>query len=457
MWFASKKIETKTKRDDSVELSRFFVCGVFLLSFLTACTTTNQISNTSSSLQINTGDVATGTGFLFSSSDYVITSYHVVHGAKSIKVRLVNGERIDATISLKDTNNDIAILKLSHSPTSRQNIIVLGDSSSVKTGDRVFTYGFPLVDLLGAAEPRYSEGFINSLSGISNDPRLFQVSIPIQPGNSGGPVFNEKGELIGIATSSIDADKTKKVFGSSPQNVNFAIKSSYIKSLLPGLPDAFIRDKGIVVVPVEEVGFKERVKNDIVLVEATPEFKPTMVKRDYEDEGRLREQRERQAKEEERLRREKEIAEREREILERERQAKEEERLRKEKEIAEREREILEREQQVETEEQLRRERELAEREQELRDRERQLKEKKRLGSFTTRERGVQKWKTNYSQAAQDECFREAKLKYGKSKELRPQEELPQGVDFLGNFDAVPLTPEEVKCLSDRVLRESIR
>ena len=62
-----------------------------------------------------------------------------------------------------------------------------------------------------------------------------------------------------------------------------------------------------VVVPVEEVGFKERVKNDIVLVEATPEFKPTAVKRDFEDEGRLREERERQAQEEENLRREKTI------------------------------------------------------------------------------------------------------------------------------------------------------
>jgi hypothetical protein len=203
------------------------------------------------------------------------------------------------------------------------------------------------VDLLGDAEPRYSEGFVNSLSGISNDPRLFQVSIPIQPGNSGGPVFNEKGELIGIATSSIDADKTKKVFGSSPQNVNFAIKSSYIKSLLPNLPDAFIRDKGIVVVPVEKVGFKERVKNDIVLVEAVPEFKPTVVKRDYEDEGRLREEREREIREEERLRREREIVERERELLEREQQIEAEERLRRERDIAERERRLQAREREL--------------------------------------------------------------------------------------------------------------
>jgi len=262
-------------------------------------------------------------------------------------VRLINGERIDATVAIKDTNNDIAILKLSTSPRSRQNIITIGDSSSVRTGDRVFTYGFPLVDLLGNQEPRYSEGFINSLSGISNDPRLFQVSIPIQPGNSGGPVFNEKGELIGMATSSIDSVQTQKVFGATPQNVNFAIKSSYINSLLPNLPDTFIKQKGIVPVPVEEIGFKERVKNDIVLIEAVPEFKPTVVKRDYEDEGRLREERERQAQEEERLRREKEIVERERELLEREQQIDAEERLRRERDIAERERRLQAREREL--------------------------------------------------------------------------------------------------------------
>ncbi len=347
MQVTSTQLKIKTKRENSTESSRFLFFGVFLLSFLTACTTTNQISNTSSSLQVNTGDVATGTGFLFSSSDYVITSYHVVHGAKSISVRLINGERIDATVAIKDTNNDIAILKLSTSPRSRQNIITIGDSSSVRTGDRVFTYGFPLVALLGNQEPRYSEGFINSLSGIYNDPRLFQVSIPIQPGNSGGPVFNEKGELIGMATSSIDSVQTQKVFGATPQNVNFAIKSSYINSLLPNLPDTFIKQKGIVPVPVEEIGFKERVKNDIVLVEVVPEFKPTVVKRDYEDEGRLREERERQAQEEERLRREKEIVERERELLEREQQIDAEERLRRERDIAERERRLQAREREL--------------------------------------------------------------------------------------------------------------
>ncbi len=127
---------------------RWFFLAPVLLFFLTASAIAETLNNTSS-LVINKSDVVTGTGFLFSSSDYVITSYHVVHGAKSIRVRLFNGEKIDATVALKDTNNDIAILKLSQSPASRQNIITLGNSSLVKTGDRVFTYGFPLVDLLG--------------------------------------------------------------------------------------------------------------------------------------------------------------------------------------------------------------------------------------------------------------------------------------------------------------------
>ena len=105
---------------------RWFLLASIVLSFLTSCTTTGQLHD-NSSLQINTSDVATGTGFLFSSSDYVITSYHVVHGAKSIRVRLINGKRIDATVALKDTNNDLAILKLFQPPSSRQNITILGD------------------------------------------------------------------------------------------------------------------------------------------------------------------------------------------------------------------------------------------------------------------------------------------------------------------------------------------
>tara|TARA_B100000676_G_C18080469_1_gene850787 strand:- start:1506 stop:2834 length:1329 start_codon:yes stop_codon:yes gene_type:complete len=343
MQFYAKLLLGKQKNKRHGVIKPFFL--LFLLNllflFITSCTTINQRNNSSSPIEIKTGDTATGTGFLFSSSNYVITNYHVVQGAKSINVRSVKGEKIDATIAVKDIAHDIVILKLSKSPAKRQNVIALGDSSSVKTGDRVFTYGFPLVDLLGYKEPRYSEGFVNSLSGISNDPGLFQVSIPIQPGNSGGPVFNENEELIGIATSSIDSEQTRKVFGAIPQNVNFAIKSSYITSLLSKLPDTFIKQKGIVVVPVEEDGFKERVKNDIVLVEAVPMFKPAVVKFDYEKEERFRKELERQLEQEkEEIRREKEMVERERKLLKREKQMEEEKRLKIQRDIEERERRL---------------------------------------------------------------------------------------------------------------------
>ena len=333
------QLKNKFKKDFFSKLSRSIVLLVLPLFFFTSCTTANQLKNSSSPLEIKTGNAATGTGFLFSSANYVITSYHVVQGAKSINVRDANGEKIDATIAAKDTDHDIAILKLSKSPISRQNIITLGDSASVKTGDRVFTYGFPLVDLLGYKEPRYSEGFINSLSGISNNPHLFQVSIPIQPGNSGGPIFNANHELIGIATSSIDSEQTRKVFGAIPQNVNFAIKSSHITSLLSNLPKSFIKQKGIVPVPIEQASFKERVKNDIVLVEAIPEFKTTVVKFDHQKEEILRHEIEKRlAQEEEELRKDKEILENERKQLEREKEMDEVLRLEREKSLKEKER-----------------------------------------------------------------------------------------------------------------------
>ena len=95
MQVTSIQLNVNTKRYDLGELSRFFVLLGVLLFFVTSCTTTNQLNNSSSPLEIKTGDTATGTGFLFSSSDYVITSYHVVHGSKSISVRFTSGEQID--------------------------------------------------------------------------------------------------------------------------------------------------------------------------------------------------------------------------------------------------------------------------------------------------------------------------------------------------------------------------
>jgi S1-C subfamily serine protease len=211
-----------------------------------------------------------GTGFSFGSSGYIITNYHVVKDAKLIKVRFLNGDVAEAKIIVKDESNDIAFIKPKRSPKLPGANISLGDSSAMRIGDKVFTIGFPMSNILGQ-QPRYSEGVINSLAGMGDDPKVFQISIPIQSGNSGGPLFNQKGEMVGIVSSSLDSANTFQIFGNAPQNVNFAIKSTFVKNLLPMIPSALISPTDIVVVPKDSnslSGFIERVQNNIVLIEA---------------------------------------------------------------------------------------------------------------------------------------------------------------------------------------------
>ena len=211
-----------------------------------------------------------GTGFSFGSSGYILTNFHVVKDAKYIKVRFLNGDVAEAKIIIKDESNDIAFLKPERSPKLPGANISLGDSSAMRIGDKVFTIGFPMSNILGH-QPGYSEGVINSLAGVGDDPRTFRISIPIQSGNSGGPLFSQKGEVVGIVSSSLDSANTFQVFGNTPQNVNFAVKSTFVKNLLPMIPDALISPTDIVVVPKDSgslSSFIERVQNNIVLIEA---------------------------------------------------------------------------------------------------------------------------------------------------------------------------------------------
>ena len=98
------------------------------------------------------------------------------------------------------------------------------------------------------------------------------VSVQIQPGNSGGPLFNLKGEVIGITQASLDPNVAIRAFGTLPQNVNYAIKSVYISNLLPMLPETMIASRGIVIVQKDPENtlsnFIEKIKKNIVLIEA---------------------------------------------------------------------------------------------------------------------------------------------------------------------------------------------
>jgi S1-C subfamily serine protease len=214
--------------------------------------------------------VSGGTGFLFSSRDYIITNYHVVKGASSIQVKFPGGERIEASVQAKDSQNDIAVLKLSQSPSTPIPDLKFGDSSKVRPGDKVFTIGYPASSILGKNQ-KITDGIISSVTGIEDDPTMFQITVPIQPGNSGGPLFNERGEVIGITTASLSLNAIQSL-GAVPQNINYAIKSSFVNNLLTTIPKTLLSNRGIVVVPNKPGNslsdFFERVSNNIVLIEA---------------------------------------------------------------------------------------------------------------------------------------------------------------------------------------------
>jgi len=99
-----------------------------------------------------------------------------------------------------------------------------------------YTLGFPLGKLLGKSA-KFSDGTISSLSGLMGTANLFQINTPIQPGNSGGPLFNQHGNVIGIVLASLDAKFFYENLDTIPQNVNFAIKSDYLISLISMLPE----------------------------------------------------------------------------------------------------------------------------------------------------------------------------------------------------------------------------
>jgi len=185
--------------------------------------------------------LASGSGFLLHKKGLVVTNYHVVENASKIEVIFPESEITKtAVIRLKDKNNDIAILELKNFDladiTAKTIPFRLANINSIKVGQEVFTLGFPLGSIMGT-KSRLSAGRINSLYGLQDDPRLFQISNPLQPGNSGGPLFNNKGELVGIVVSGLNAKYFYENIGIIPQNVNFGIKGSYIENLISMMPE----------------------------------------------------------------------------------------------------------------------------------------------------------------------------------------------------------------------------
>ena len=165
-----------------------------------------------------------GTGFALNNG-YIATNYHVVENAKSIKVQGIRGSfntEYNATVISTDKFNDLAIIKINDSRFNGFGTIpyrVMTSTSEV--GEDVFVLGYPLTTTMGD-EIKLTTGVISSKTGFQGDVSLYQISAPIQPGNSGGPLFDGNGNLIGIVNA--------KHRGA--ENVSYAIKASYLNNLV---------------------------------------------------------------------------------------------------------------------------------------------------------------------------------------------------------------------------------
>lgn len=178
------------------------------------------------------GFTAYGTAFAVNSPNTFLTARHVVVGATSIELHCGHDKSGSATVEYNDAGNDVAVL---HSDMKADSFLELAPNDSATLGDHVFTIGFPAWNILGT-NPKYTEGVVSSLSGIGDSKNLMQITVPIQPGNSGGPLVDSSGHVVGIIVSTAAIPYFYRHTGTLPQNVNYAVPSYYAYPLIRDVP-----------------------------------------------------------------------------------------------------------------------------------------------------------------------------------------------------------------------------
>jgi S1-C subfamily serine protease len=169
--------------------------------------------------------MSTGSGVVMA-TQRVLTNAHVVANCKTLDV-LMAGQKYSATVRKRDAASDLALLDVKDLPA--------GPSPRLRrqalTGEAVMAAGYPLAGLLGT-DLVVTDGIVNALSGLGNSTRHLQMSAAIQPGNSGGPLLDRSGNLVGLVVAKLNAVATMALTGDIPQNVNFAIKPEFVAQFL---------------------------------------------------------------------------------------------------------------------------------------------------------------------------------------------------------------------------------
>lgn len=192
-----------------------------------------KTTNSQNSYDISKDWKGNGSGFFISKNGYLATNYHVIEDAKEIEIEFKKNDkyvRYKAEIVIADKKTDLAILKVNDLKFNPFNSIPYNFKLSLSDlGTEVFALGYPMALNFMGKEIKFTDGRISSQTGFQDDPTTYQTTTPIQGGNSGGPLFDHFGNLIGVNSSGLDK--------SISDNVSYSIKINYLKNLMTLLPE----------------------------------------------------------------------------------------------------------------------------------------------------------------------------------------------------------------------------
>ena len=175
--------------------------------------------------------LSTGSGFIIDGGRYVITNHHVIDKTGKIAVRTGTGEVRRARILRIAKDDDLAILELSE-PFPSSYAITTQEMGDANTGRSAVVMGFPMAGIIGWQQPSLTEGIVSKASGFDDNPNTFLITSKMNKGNSGGPIFDRQGRLIGIAVAKLDTTAIYEERGSLPEDVNIGIKVSRLLNFL---------------------------------------------------------------------------------------------------------------------------------------------------------------------------------------------------------------------------------
>ena len=186
-------------------------------------------------ISINEVPKSSGSGFFITSDGIIAKNAHLVTNAESLEIQITNeigNFEYSGKILLVDSKNDVALIKIDDDNFKGLSTIPYALVEKAEIGEKAFTIGYPLNDIMGT-NYKVTDGIVSSISGVEDDIRYYQISVPLQPGNSGGPLFNNAGDVIGITSARLNSNAV----GTDVENVNYAIKISYLLNLYNMLPN----------------------------------------------------------------------------------------------------------------------------------------------------------------------------------------------------------------------------